>query len=246
MTDTRTDTRQHSMAEPSIDEGGDWDGADDPAELAELAAQKRAEAVSLLEALEARGEVAALDHPAVRVAPFFIGGAILLAGANIGYMRQMHEYEMEEGAAEHAKSDGRGRRGGGGGGGGGASKWGNKRQRQRARPQPTSASASASAPPSLSSNYGDKVKIDANWSPHRVALRALGIGTALAVGTFAVGTAATFWYLEVDSAQGFTDKMNKIIPPKFQAIQGVVRPPLEKIKELFQGRAAESGSDAEA
>ncbi len=230
------------MAEPSIDEGGDWDGTDDPAEVA--AYRARREAGTLLEELEQRGQVAALNHPLARVAPFAVGGVILLVGANVGYMRQMHEYEAEEAAAgSGAKSGGRGQRAGRAGGDG-PSKWGNKRQRQRA-PQPT-ATASAATSPSLSSNYGSKVKVDPNWSPHRVAVRALGIGTAIAVGTFAVGTAATFWYLDVDSAQGFTNKMNEIIPPKFKAIQGVVRPPLEKIKELLRGGIGGSGEDADA
>ena len=38
------------MAEPSIDEGGDWDGTDDPAEVA--AYRARREAGTLLEELE--------------------------------------------------------------------------------------------------------------------------------------------------------------------------------------------------
>ena len=68
-----------------------------------------------------------------------------------------------------------------------------------------------------------------------MAVRALAIGTMVAVGTFAMGTAATFWYLDVNSMQGFSDRMGEIIPPKFRAIQDVVRPPLEKVKDLFNG-----------
>ena len=233
--------------EPSIDEGGDWDGTDDPEDLkvAEGLARARemrrmdrsvsSDGGSLLDELEQREELAALNHPLVRIAPFAIGGAILLAGANIGYMRQMHEYEMEEAGNMHRNSHKNNnemqQRAGG-------SKWGNKRQQQRIVRAGTPSSGSmtsASSAGRLASNYGDKIKVDPNWSPHRVAVRALGIGTALAVGTFTLGTAATFWYLEVDTAQGFSDKMNEVIPPKFKAIQRTVRPPLEKLKEMFQG-----------
>ena len=85
--------KRRMAAEPSIDEGGDWDGADDPETVAAAGAQDNAlrDRGSLLEELESRGEVPALDHPLVRVAPFAVGGAILVAGAKLGYMRQMHE-----------------------------------------------------------------------------------------------------------------------------------------------------------
>ena len=70
-----------------------------------------------------------------------------------------------------------------------------------------------------------------NWSPHTIAMKAFGIGTMVCVGSFALGTAATFWYFEVDSPQEFSEKMKIVIPPKFKAIQNAVRPPLESIKD---------------
>jgi hypothetical protein len=70
-----------------------------------------------------------------------------------------------------------------------------------------------------------------NWSPHNVAMKALGIGTMVALGSFALGTAATFWYYEVDTPQEFSEKMRVVIPPKFKAMQEVVRPPLEGLKD---------------
>ena len=69
-----------------------------------------------------------------------------------------------------------------------------------------------------------------NWSPHNVAMRALGIGTLVACGSCALGTAATFWYFDVSTAQEFSHKMKIVIPPKFQALQNVVRGPLESFK----------------
>ena len=122
-----------------------------------------------------------------------MGGTILLAGANMGYLRQMDQYEAEE--AKWGK---------------GKDKWGRQVPRElRGVPH--------------------------DWSPQKVAVRALGIGTLVAVGTFAVGTAATFWYFDVDSAQGFSDRMREVIPPKFEAMQAAVRPPLDALKRGLGG-----------
>ena len=81
-----------------------------------------------------------------------------------------------------------------------------------------------------SSSKKQVIDMPKNWSPHNVALRALGIGTLVACGSFALGTAATFWYFDVSNAQDFSHQMKIIIPPKFQAIQNVVRGPLESLK----------------
>lgn len=219
----------------SIDEGGDWDGSDDPKEETSSGTNiyHHDEGGSLLETLERKEELQLLEHPLLKIAPFAVGGGVLLAGARIGYMRQMHEYEMEEGEAKRPKGSHTGRQR--------ASKWGNARQRRNLLQHSSQA-------PGLSSNYGKRVQVDPNWSPHRVAVRALAIGTMAAVGTFAVGTAATFWYLDVKSIQGFSDKMGEIIPHKFRAIQGVVRPPLEKVKgffnDLLNGGMTSGGRDS--
>ena len=76
----------------------------------------------------------------------------------------------------------------------------------------------------------DVVDMPKHWSPHNVAIRALGLGTMVAVGSFALGTGLTFWYFDVDNAQQFSEKMKIVIPPKFKAIQDVVRGPLESMK----------------
>jgi hypothetical protein len=69
-----------------------------------------------------------------------------------------------------------------------------------------------------------------HWSPHSVAVRALGLGTMVACGSFALGTGLTFWYFDVDSPQEFSEKMKVVIPPKFKYIQDSVRPSLESLK----------------
>ena len=100
--------------------------------------RRRAAAAGPLAELEARAPVPALDHPLVKLAPFAVGGTIPLAGANMGYLRQMDQYEAEE--AKWGK---------------GKDKWGRQVPRElRGVPH--------------------------DWSPQKVAVRALGIGTLVA------------------------------------------------------------------
>ena len=83
------------------------------------------------------------------------------------------------------------------------------------------------------------------WSPQGVALRALGLGTLAACGSFALGTAGVFWYFGVKNAQEFSNKMRKVIPPKYEALSSIVRPPLQRLKVILTSTIGYDSSDTE-
>jgi hypothetical protein len=187
-----------------VNKGDDWNGAY-PEDSKDSPPPKKTSAFTKFKAVvlpsndtivsaEELPPVKWLDHPLVKLSPFFAGGMALLLGAKAGYGRQLDRYEVEETRWGEKKD-----------------KWGRKVMAPR-----------------------DVSEMPKNWSPHNVAIRALGIGTMVAVGSFALGTGVTFWYFDVESPQEFSEKMKTIIPPKFQAIQKVVRPSLESLKDSLQ------------